>query len=234
MIRIVAALVSALCLSGCASTYVGKPYERASAGVTSIGLVGDALPEKANVPEIASIGSNFGLVGALVNAGIQASREKEVNDALSGAGFNAETALQARITSRLADQGYRVAPLDTAARAKRDFLPAYAAPAQPVDAYLDVAVQSFGYLSAGAFKPFRPFAVAKVRLVSARDKSRTLMENTIAYNPIYPQKGIITLTPNPNYEFNNRAALLADPKRLSAGLEDALGQVADTVAQLLR
>ena len=46
--------------------------------------------------------------------------------------------------------------------------------------------------------------------------------------------GVITLTPNPAYEFKNREELLADPARMAAGIEDALNQVADTAAQLLR
>jgi hypothetical protein len=59
------------------------------------------------------------------------------------------------------------------------------------------------------------------------------MENRIVYNGMGAQQGVITLTANPQYAFNNRADLLADPKRLGAGVEDALNQVADTVAQLL-
>jgi hypothetical protein len=233
MFRIVAALAAALSLAACASPYVGNPFDRGAANVHSVGLAGNTLPDKAIVPEAASIGSNFGLIGALVNAGIQSSRENAVNGALTGAGYKAETQLQARIIADLGSQGYTVKPLETPTRAKREFLASYPS-AQPVDAYLDVVVVSYGYLSAGAFKPFRPSVLAKVRLVSAKDTSKTLMENMIAYNEIYQVKGVITLTPNPAYAFNNRADLLADPKKLAAGLEDALNQVADTAAQLLR
>ncbi|MDB5459295.1 MAG: hypothetical protein JWO72_1036 [Caulobacteraceae bacterium] len=234
MSRVLAAVCAALSLSACATPYVGKPYDHASNGVHSIGLASDAVPKKPIAYEAASVGSNFGLIGALVDAGIQANRADEVNKALVGDGFNAESKLQGRIITALGSQGYTVKPLDTGDRAKREFVTAYPSTPEPVDAYLDVVVIDYGYLSAGAFKPFRPTLTAKVRLVSAKDTSKTLMENTIAYNDIAPTRGVITLTPNPTYAFKNRTDMLSDPKRLEAGLEDALYQVADTVAQLLR
>jgi hypothetical protein len=234
MLRPVAALgAAAILLSACASNYVAKPYDHAASGVTTLGLAGDAVPEKATAYEVASIGSNFGLIGALVDAGIQASRQKAVDDALNNAGFDPEADLQKSLIARLATEGYKVQPLSSAPRAKREFLPAYDAGGQKVDAYLDVVLVSYGYLSSGAGKPFRPSAYANVRLVSAKDPTKTLMQNRIVYNPLAPEKGVITLTPNPDYAFKNRSDLLADPKKLVAGLDDALEQVADAAAKLL-
>lgn len=233
--RLIAALAAALILSGCGTTYVAKPYDRAAAGVRTMGLVDDAAPPKAVAYEVASVGKNFGLIGALVDAGIQASREKAVNDAIAGTGYDAEAKLEQRLITQLGQQGYNVTLLPAADRGKkREFLKTYPTPSQPVDAYLDVVVNGYGYVSAGAFKPFRPAADATVRLVSAKDTSKVLMENRILLNPIAPTKGMITIPPNPAYEFKNREALLAEPQRLVAGLEDALNQVADAAVQLLR
>jgi hypothetical protein len=232
--RVVVALIGALCLSACASPYVGKPYDRASAGVKSIALVDDSAPDKASAYEVASVGSNFGLIGALVDAGIQTSRRDAVNEALAGAGFDAEARLKELVVSRLTADGYTVRPLANGPRnAKREFLVTYPGAAGE-DAYLDLTVINFGYLSAGAGKPFRPTVFANVRLVSARDTKKVLMENRIIYNAMLPQQGVITLTADPQYAFNNRAALLEDPKRLAAGIDEALSQVAGTVAQLLK
>jgi hypothetical protein len=232
--RVVAALIGALCLSACASPYIGKPYDRASAGVRSIALVGDSTPDKADAYEVASVGSNFGLIGALVDAGIQSSRKNAVNDALAGAGFDAERRLDQLLVSRLTAEGYTVQALSNGPRnGKREFLVTYPG-ADGADAYLDLTVVDFGYLSAGAGQPFRPTVFANVRLVSARDTKKVLMENRIVYNGMRPQQGVITLTADPQYAFNNRAALLEDPKRLAGGIEAALSQVADTVAQLLK
>lgn len=232
--RVLAVLIGALCLSGCASAYVGKPYDRASAGVRSIALVDDSAPEKASAYEVASVGSNFGLIGALVDAGIQSSRTNAVNDALARTGFEAESRLEQRLVSQLSAEGYTVQALANDPRnAKREFLVTYPG-AEGVDAYLDLTVVNFGYLSAGAGQPFRPTVFANVRLISARDTKKVLMENRVVYNAMGPQQGVITLSPDPQYAFDNRAALLEDPKRLAAGIDEALNQVADTVARLLK
>lgn len=232
MIRKILGIAAILTLGACASPYVATPYDRAAHNVQSITMMDDALPEKAIAYEVASVGSNFGLIGALVDAGIQASRQDAVNDALIGIDFNAEERLEARMASALSDHGYKVAPLSGTTREKRDLLETYPEAAS-ADAYLDVSVTHYGYLSSGAGQPFRPSVGAEVRLVKASDRS-TLMENTIVYNPLTPIEGVVTLPPNPQYAFSNRADLLENPQRLAAGIEDALNQVADTAARLLQ
>lgn len=233
MYRVIAVVGAALCLSACASAYVGKPYERSDAGIHNIALAAGAVPDKASAFQVASVGSNFGLVGALVDAGIQKSREDAVNSSLTQAGFDAKAKLQERIAADLATNGYAVKPLSETPRAKREFLATYPK-ADDADAYLDVVVLDYGYLSAGYGKPFRPTVKAEVRLVSARDPAKTLMENQIDYNAMSPRDGVVTISPNPEYEFANRTDMLADPKRLAGGIEDALDQVADTAAKLLK
>lgn len=234
MYRVAVGLIAALSLGACASPYVGKPYDRTSAAVHNLALADDSVPEKVIAYEVASVGSNFGLVGALVDAGIQSSRTAAVNEALSGVSFNGESLFEARLASVLGAQGYVVRQLDGSLREKREFLTAYPAAPEGVDAYLDIVVTGYGYLSAGAGQPFRPTAGATVRLVSAKDTGKTLMENVIIYNGMAPREGVITLTANPEYEFRNREALLADPTRLAAGLEDALNQVVDAAAKTLQ
>lgn len=233
MLRKITGLVALLCLGACATPYVATPYDRASASVRSVGVLDDSMADKAIAYEVASVGSNFGLIGALVDAGIQAERQDAVNDALRTVSFDAEAKLEARLTEALRAQGYNLVAMPGAVRPKRDFLPAYPGAADGAEAYLDVAVMNYGYMSSGAGQPFRPMVAAKVRLVRASDSS-TLMENQIVYNPLNTVAGIITLPPNPQFAFNNRSDLLADPTRLAAGIEDALNQVATTAAQLLR
>lgn len=232
-IRVLVVIVAALSLGACASSYVGKPYERPAAALHSVALADDSVPEKAIAYEVASVGSNFGLIGALVDAGIQSSRQDAVNDALTTAGFDAEAKLEDRVISQLAMEGYAVQVHGNAPRTKRAFLTAYPK-GDGAEAYLDIVIQTYGYLSAGAGQPFRPTVYADVRLVSAVDPSKTLMENRIAYNAMSPPRGVITLTPNPEYEFKNRNDMVENPERLAAGIEDALYQVADATAKLLK
>lgn len=235
MIKTFAAVFGLLVLAGCAAPYVATPYDRAGTGVRTIALIDDSAGDDAIAYEVASMGSNFGLIGAIVDAGIQAERRAAVNRALDQAQFDGEDAFERRLIQRLGGEGYQVTLREGPAREKRAFLVSYPTADGSADAYLDLVVDHYGYLSAGAFQPFRPSASVKVRLVSAADPSRILMDNWIVYNVMAgTTTGVITLTPNPAYEFQNREQLLADPAKMAAGIDDALTQVADTVVQLLR
>lgn len=112
MIKKILGIVAILSLGACASPYVATPYDRAAHNVHSIAMMDDALPEKAIAYEVASVGSNFGLIGALVDAGIQASRQDAVNDALVSINFDAEERLERRMAAALSTQGYNIAPPD--------------------------------------------------------------------------------------------------------------------------
>lgn len=230
MIRKLFVIAAAMAVTACASPYIATPYDRPTANVTRIALVDDSLEPKAMAYEVASTGGNFGLIGALIDAGIQESRKAAVNEALDSVQFDAEAVLERRVASTLTAQGYTVEAL-SGDRAKRDFRVSY--PTANSDAHLDIVVMNYGYMASGAGQPFRPTVYAKVRLMRASDNAM-LMENMILYNPIAPTEGVITLAPNPEYAFRNREGLLEDPTRLAAGLEDALVKVADTAAQLLR
>lgn len=234
MLRKLAIIAAAMSVSACVAPYVATPYDRTSANVQDMALMDDALPERVIAYEVASTGSSFGLIGALVDAGIQTSRQDAVNNALTGIQYDAESILEARLAQALSSEGYKVALVDSGPRAKRDVLPTYPAAPQDADAYLDVVITQYGYLSPGAGQPFRPHVAAVVKLVSVSDPSVVLAENVIAYNPFGTPKGVITITPNLEYSFRNRDELLADPERLAAGITDALNQVADTSARLFR
>lgn len=230
--RFIVAAVAA-CVSACATPYVSTPYERDAHNLQSIFIIDDSAEDQGIALEVASFGSNFGLIGAIADATVQDTRRKVVNEALDGVGFNAEAILEQRLEAGLQTEGYRVSVQTGFDRPKRDFLQSYPGTDQGADAYLDVVIV-YGYLSAGMFQPFRPHVTARVRLVSATDPSIILMDNVVVYNGIHNEPAYIVLTPNPDYAFKDRAELLADPQRLAAGIEDALNQVGETIARLLR
>lgn len=232
MIKKMLAAAAAMTVAACASPYVATPYDRASAQVSSIAMVDDALPEKPIAYEVASMGSNFGLIGALVDAGIQAERQNAVHNALQTIDFDAESRMEARLAQELAIHGYTVSRTPDRTREKREFLTVYPE-AGGASSYLDVVVSNYGYVSSGFGQPFRPHVDAKVKLVRVSDGAK-LMENIIVSNPVGQVQGVVTLPPNPNYAFKNRSELLENPERLAAGIEDALNQVADTAARLLQ
>lgn len=231
--RVIVAGLAAL-VSACVSPYVATPYDRSAYSVERIAVMPDSVPPEPIALEVASAGSNFGLIGALVDAGIQASRQDAIKDALEAEGFDPQAVMERRIATALQGHGYDVSIHPGPDRQRREFMVAYPTADGTRDAYLDLVLVHYGYLSAGAFQPFRPSVEARVRLVSAADPTAVLMENLIVYNTMYPQEGVIVLTPNPAYAFQNREEMLADPTRLAEGIEVALNEVADTAARLLQ
>jgi len=223
--------VALAAVSGCVSPYVGTPYERSPA-IHAIAVEQDAVPEKLSAWEVNSVGSNFGLIGALTDAAIQQSRESAMSAALHTVDFDAEAIFDQRLVEQLTQDGYSAQVLSGDNRQRRVFVTTYGGAPAGTDAYLDVVITNYGYISSGVGQPWRPTAEATVRLVRASD-SQTLMENQISYNSMYVRRGVITLTPNPDFVFPNREAMLADPQRLADGITDALNQVADTAAHLL-
>lgn len=230
--NVVAVSATAL-LGACAPTYVAKPYSAGAQRVQKIAIADDSVPESIFAPEAASVGSNFGLIGALIDAGVQSSRQAALAGALNSVSFNAEDTLERSLVEALARQGIQANVATGSQREKRVFLANYSKTAGEVDAHLDIVLSHFGYLSAGAGQPWRPTADATVRLVSAAD-GRVLLENRIAYNVLAAPRGVITLSPNPEFAFRNREEMVNNPERLANGLKDAMQRIASTTATLIQ
>jgi hypothetical protein len=219
-------------LSGCASRYTATPYLAPAEPVKSVALAQDIAPKEASAFEVASVGSNFGLIGALIDAGVQGSRKDRVNEALSGVQFDAEKEMQAVLTEALQGKNIQVTMLTGEDRKKREFLLKYPqnGGGQPV---LDVVLLNYGYISAGAGQPWRPTVLADVRMVDASGK-QTLLKNRIAYNVVNPQQGVITLYPDPQYVFGGREDMITNPEKLAEGLRVALKAVAAESVKLIQ
>ena len=143
MFRKILGAVAVLSVGACASPYVATPYDREAHGIEVIALVDDSVPPEPIAYEVASAGANFGLIGALVDAGIQASRQDAVKDALEAHGFDAEAVLEARMARALEAQGYDVAVLPGSDRQRRDFLVTYPGAPEGTQAYLDLVVTQY-------------------------------------------------------------------------------------------
>jgi hypothetical protein len=220
-------------LGACASNYVATPYAAGPEPIANVAVADDSVPENLSAWEAASIGSNFGLIGALVDAGVRSSRQDALSEALDTVSFDAEDTLERYMIDTLAAQGIQATLLNGPQRESRVFLPDYPDAPQGTQAYFDVVLSNYGYISAGHGDPWRPTADAMVRLVSVSD-GRVLLENRIAYNTLNPPRGVITLAPNPQYLFGSREEMVSNPERLANGLKDALERIATTAVGLMR
>lgn len=222
---------------GCAAP--GIPYDRSAAEVKTIGFVTPSVPADASVVLASSVGQSFGLIGALIDAGIQSSREAKFKDVLTQHNFAAETVFVQNMTAALRQYGYQVA-LIPLTRPDSEFLARYPTESEAkVDAYLDVVVNRYGYAAAGirSSTPFRPWVAVRVRLVSAKNGD-VLMQDTVIYNAINPgapyNAHAVIVAPDPGYEFGSFDDLVGSPANAVKGLHVALEQSAQTVSTLLK
>jgi hypothetical protein len=231
-------LALGLVLSGCA-TLPEIPYDRQTAGeIKTIGVLTPRFPDDAHVVLATTVGQSFGLIGALVDAGMQAERDNAFEAMLKPAHFSAHDEFMARLTHGLEAEGYTLSTVDVP-RPKTDFLKPYPT-GHAVDAYLDVVVLGYGYIAAGIgdATPYRPYFSLKVRLVRASD-SAVLMQDVVVYNPYNIQGGAqgahaVTVSPDPQYVFVDFKTFKANPDRAIKGMQDAVDKSADAAAALLR
>ena len=228
-----AVVVAAAMLGACALPEV--PYDRETAGgIKHIGLVTPHFPDEPDVHLASSVGQSFGLIGALVDAGLKADRDKRFNRLLQQASFTVADVFSENLANELRSRGYEVS-LITVRRDKAAFVPEYPVHAPPaVDAYLDLYTLNYGYIAAGVGSPpWRPWLSMRARLVRAKD-SAVLMQDTIAYNPVIGAPKAVTIPPDPAYSYSTFDMLEADPSGAVRGLRGAVEQSALAVGKLLK
>lgn len=231
-----AALLAAVAVLVCScATKPEIPYDRAAANVHSIAVVTPVFPNGASVVLASSVGQSFGLVGALVDAGIRENQESRLKAILNGQNFSARELFMKTLQDGLAADGYSVSAVNVQ-RPNSRFLEQYpATPEQQPDAYLDIVVNNYGYVSAGVMSdlPYRPQFYTTYRLVSARDKS-VLAQDIVWYDAYNNPKNIVTISPAPEYVFDNVGMMEKRPADTVAGLRDAIVRSTQTVTGMLK
>lgn len=227
-----ALVLTSLLLAAC-QTLPQVPYDRATAGnIKTINVITPATPDRPRVVLASSVGQSFGLIGALIDAGMQDSRESKFQAVVAQRNFKGQDAMVHQLDAALVADGYT--PADIAvARSGLEFAKDVKPAAGGADAYIDV-VMNYGYYAAGLSTPYRPYVFVQCKLVRTSDNA-LLMQKSIYYNPLNSAPDqTVTIAPDPTYEFNDFDALMADPDRAVKGLDVAVTQVAATMGTLLK
>ncbi|HTJ63056.1 MAG TPA: hypothetical protein VL899_04530 [Alphaproteobacteria bacterium] len=232
---LIAIALASACLSACAPK-PEIPFDRAAGPpIKTIGVLTPKTPDGAAVILATDVGRSFGLIGALVDAGMRASRETKFKAALASENFSFNDVSSKALKDCLVQAGYAVVDVPVT-RSSSGFLKTYPKAADTkVDAYLDTVILGYGYVAAGIgdSTPYRPALQAQVRLVRAADAS-ILMDDTIIYDPIGSPVNAVTISPPESYQFTNFDSLVADPLHAVADLDDAIVQSEQAACRLLR
>lgn len=224
-----------IALGGCA-TKPEIPFDRATTpDVKTIGVLTPRFPDGAVVYLASSPAQSFGLLGALVDSGMQANREATFKTILDDRHFSVQDDFLQSLTDSLKAQNFNVTMVPVQ-RDRVDFLAAYPPPENSnVDAYLDIVTFTYGYAAAGIkdSTPYRPYYMLKVKLVRAKDGS-VLMQDMIVYNPINAGKDMISISADPDYQFVDFDTLTGNSEKAVVGLKVAVGKSASMVGTLLK
>jgi hypothetical protein len=235
LIKLGAALAALLTLAACAGQ-AEIPYDRTTAlNNKTIGLLTPAWPSGPSSFLASNPGQSFGLIGALVNAGIQTGRESDLKLILDNQKIDANMEFVTALTANLEAKGFTVVPI-TADAKRGGYLKKYpAAGANSVDSYLDIAVTQYGYLAAGigSDNPYRPWCEANVKLVRASNGA-VLMQDSVTYNSWLDLKNRVKISPDPEYAFAKWTDAKDVPEKTAQGVSIAAKKSADAIGELLK
>jgi len=237
-IRHASACLALAALTACA-TEREIPFDHAAnSGIKTIGVLQPSMSPTPTILLASDIGQSLGLVGLLVDASMQANRDKQFGELMSAQGVKPDANFLADVHAALAAHGYSVTDVPEA-RPSADLLKTYPkGGTDGVDAYLDIAIVNYGYVAAGIgdSTPYRPFVGAHCRLVRASDGA-VLMQDVVVYNPVVtagPQPRAVTISPDPAYTFKDFDTLTADPANAMKGMNVALGDAATSIGTLVQ
>lgn len=235
---IMAALV-AVSLSGCVSMPKQQAFNReANANLKNIAVL-ETHKTHTSVFMLNHPGMSFGLIGGLVAASDQASKEKKFHAIMEKAGFEPLSYFKERLNAHLLERGYTVtwpAALVESTKNQRSSFglrKAYSSVGN-VDAQLDVNFGFVGYAAAGAGKnsPYRPTVTVGVRLVSA-DGKQNLYTDYVAYNNVFNLPNAVAVNADQLYSYPGFDELEASGTQSVEGLKLAIDSVAAEVARQL-
>jgi hypothetical protein len=229
-----AAIAATFALAAC-STVPELPFDHATSGVKTIGLLTPGFPSGPTVYLASDVGQSFGLVGGLIDAGIQSDRESKFSAILARQQFVPAGQFYQDLSEALRRDGYTVVAVPLT-RNNSDYMERYPGPTTAVDAYLDVVVKNYGYMAAGlgSSNPYRPSLLAQCRLVRASDSS-VLMQDVVALNPLNGGTAkAITLSPDPGFSFPGFEDIEAAPKKAADGVGGSFTQTTSTMGTLLK
>lgn len=235
---LVVAALTAIALTGCVSMPEQQAFNRDTHNLKTIAVL-ETHRTQASVFMLNHPGASFGLIGGLIAAGDQASKEKKFRATMEKAGFEPLGFFKERLTAKMTERGYTLiwpeSQIETNknARGSLGLRKAYAS-VPGVDAQLDVNFGFIGYAAAGAGagSPYRPTVSVGVRLVSP-DGKQNYYTDYFAYNNVFNLGKAVALNADSKYSYPRFDDLEAAGADSVEGLKLAIDAVATEIARQL-
>jgi hypothetical protein len=220
-----AALLTVISIAaGCASTPQQSLDANTNLSSKAIAVVPVGMPKNAQVTVIHSAGASFGLIGGLADAARFSAHAKDLAEMLQNQGYNFHSSISEGIVGVVRVDGYQAIVLDegkTGSERSKWLTPLPAD--KSADLYLDVYLDTFGYVADNDSTPYFPAIAAQARVTDLAGKQ--IFYSHVIYNPVLDVLGNSKgpkLPVDSQYGFANMDALKADPKKAREGLEAAV------------
>jgi hypothetical protein len=234
--QFIATVLLATTLSACSSFPTQELNKEANPSLHVIAVAPIGMPDKPMVTIVNAVGNSFGLIGAAVEATRAANASNEAATEFASGGFTYKTHFPTEIEGALRAAGFEVKMLPgSRASADSDKFLATEPVALGADAVLDIYVNYFGYVAASANSSYRPAIHLEARLVDAKTQ-KVLFADQIYYNNFTPAaaKKAITIEPDPQATFVDRAAMRVAPAEVTKWMRVAQKAVAEELAKQLK
>lgn len=228
---VVATSVCAVLLSGCASLPKTELDSANRQRLKSIALLQVTEPAGESVVNLGGAAAGFGLIGGLVQAGINTSHTNTYTKQIADKQVLFAPVVVDGITQKLSASGYVVVDLHdqkpkVASDGKSDD---YSAIQTDADGILNVWFTSFGYVSPPETGDFIPWVVVRARLVDAKTK-QDMYFKTFACG--WDIKGnSVHVISEPTYRYGSFDALTSAADQSVQGIKDCETSIVGTIMQ---
>ena len=228
-VRGVLATLAVATIAGCASVPNVDLDKRAS--VRSVTVLAVAEPGIVPVVNLGGPTGMFGLVGGLVQAGLNDQHSRAYTDLVKGRAVTFAPPLEDGVIATLEAAGYRVARSDQKPSLQSDNRTAdYSGIKVGTDAIVHVWFTAFGYVSPPAKMNFQPWVAVRVRVLESASKKDLYFKTFVCgYEPRI--EGAVAIPVDAQYEYESYDKLAERLDHSVAGLRECEQSIVATVAR---
>lgn len=233
----VAAMAVLTMLGACATTPTSTSYDRAANNIRGIAIQPPGFPDKPGAQVRGGSGVSFSMPFSGSKDDDYAENPsdvaREVQTIFNQNSYDYERDMQESLQSAFAKAGMPTFMVRGERPLKdRSKFMTQCPPVPGADACLDIYVTFVGF-TAVEDKNYVPTVQMSAKLVRMSDRA-TLFEDQIVYNPVEETSAVIVAQPSGKHKFADSAAMRANPRAVTAAVQEAVKSVTMTLVEQFR